>query len=143
MGFDLRDLVSLKMDNYVDSVGSQFVVRACEISDHSRSQSLLAASPDAHEFIVNRIAENQRRLQAVLHPGLNSTLGAMQLEISDLMALPQPCTNDNLAQMPGTEIGPLQAVAFTVCSFVMGATATLAVVRKMSANSADDYHQVV
>merc|ERR1712071_329064 len=131
-----------KMDNYVDSVGSQFVVRACEVSDHSRSQSLLAASPDAHEFIVNRIAEHQRRLQAVFHPGLNSTLGAMQLEISDLMALPQPCTTDNLAQMSFTEISPLQVAVFTVCSFVMGAAATLAVVGKTRANSAGDYHQV-
>jgi len=139
---DLWRKLALKFDNYVDSVGSQFVVRACEISDHTRSQSLLAASPDAQEFIADRISQHQRRLQAVLHPGLNSTLGSMQLEISDLMALAQPCTNDNLAQMPGTEISPLQAVAFTVCSFVMGVTATFAIVRRTRVTSADDYHQV-
>jgi len=133
----------LKMDNYAHSVGAQFGVRACNISDHSRSQSLLAASPDAQEFVVNRIAQHQRRLQAVLHPGLNMTFSSIQLEISDLMVpSAQPCSTDDLAQMPGTDLSPLQAFAFSVCSFVMGVTATFAVVRRTRATSADDYHQV-
>jgi hypothetical protein len=136
--------LGMKFDHFVNSVGNQFAVRACEIADHSASQSLLASSPDAREFVVGRIAENQKRLQTMLHPiGFNTSSNFLQLEIADLMAPAQPCTTGELAEMPSSTFSTLQVAAFVVCSFVMGVAFTSAVVRKTRATSADDYHQVV
>jgi len=133
--------LAVKFENYANSVGNQFGVRACEITDHSRSQSLLAASPEARNFVAYRLAQHQRRLQAVLqHTSFNFT----PLEISDVMVpSAQPCTGDELAQIPSTALSTAQTAAFSVCSFVMGLAITLTVVRKTRASSADDYHQVV
>jgi len=133
--------LALKFENYTNSVGNQFGVRACEITDHSRSQSLLAASPEARNFVAYRLAQHQRRLQAVLqHTSFNFT----PLEIADVMVpSAQPCTGDELAQIPSTALSTAQTAAFSVCSFVMGLAITLTVVRKTRASSADDYHQVV
>jgi len=140
---DLRgpdSMLAVKFENYANSVGNQFGVRACGITDHSRSQSLLAASPEARKFVVYRLAQHESRLQAVLkNTGFNFT----PLKISDVMVpSAQPCTGAELAQIPSTALSTAQTAAFSVCSFVMGLAITLTVVRKTRASSANDYHQV-
>jgi len=140
---DLRgpeSMLAVKFENYVNSVGNQFGVRACGITDHSRSQSLLAASPEARKFVVYRLAQHEERMQAVLK---NTGLDFTPLEISDVMVpSAPPCTGDELAQIPSTSLSTAQTAAFSVCSFVMGLAITLTVVRKTHASSANDYHQV-
>jgi len=127
-------------ENYANSVGNQFGVRACGITDHSRSQSLLAASPEARKFVVYRLAQHESRLQAVLK---NTGFNFSPLEISDVMVpSAQPCTGAKLAQIPSTALSTAQTAAFSVCSFVMGLAITLTVIRKTHASSANDYHQV-
>jgi len=140
---DLRgpeSMLAVKFENYVNSVGNQFGVRACGITDHSRSQSLLAASPEARKFVVYRLAQHESRLQAVLK---NTGFNFSPLEISDVMVpSAQPCTGAKLAQIPSTALSTAQTAAFSVCSFVMGLAITLTVIRKTHASSANDYHQV-
>jgi len=133
------DSIALKFDNYASSVGNQFGVRACEVESQVSTQNLLATNPDAREFVSNRIAQHQRRLQALLEPvGLNTRFNFIPLEIADLMVpLAQPCTNEELAQMPGTTFSTLQAAAFSVCSFVMAAVVTSAAMRRKTVTPAD------
>jgi len=133
------DNSALKFDNYASSVGNQFGVRACEVESQVSTQNLLATNPDAREFVSNRIAQHERRLQALLEPvGLNTRFNFIPLEIADLMVpLAQPCTNEDLAQMPGTTFSTLQAAAFSVCSFVMAAVVTSAAMRRKTVTPAD------
>jgi hypothetical protein len=136
----MREL-AITFDNYADTVGSQFSVRACEIADHRSSQSLLAASPEAQQFFVDRIAQHQARLQ---HLFQNTTsFDFIPLEIADMMVPSEPCTTEELAQTPSTALSTSQTAAFSVGSFVVGAAITWAVARKTRATSPDDYHQVV
>jgi len=130
--------IALKFDNYADSVGNQFSVRACEVESHTSTQSLLASNPDAREFVQHRVAQHQRRLQALLEPvNLNTRFNFIPLEISDLMVpAAQPCTNEELAQVPGTTVSTLQAAAFIVCSFVMAVVVTSAAMRKKTVTPA-------
>jgi len=140
----LLDRIALKFDNYASSVGNQFSVRACEIESQTATQSLLATNPEAREFLANRISQHQKRLQALLEPvALNTRFNFIPLEIADLM-IPAAahCANDELAEIPGSALTTLQVAAFSVCSFVMGVTATFAVLRKKTVTLADDYHQV-
>jgi len=137
--------VALKFSNYSDSVGSQFAVRACEIESHTSSQSLLAAaSPEAQQFILHRIAQHQSRLQGVLRPDISNThFNLMPLAMADLVvSAAAPCTNEELAQVPGEGLNTLQAAAFTLCSFAMGVAVTFAAISKKSVTPADEYHQV-
>jgi hypothetical protein len=135
--------LALKFDNYANTVGSAFAVRACEIESHSATQSVLASNPAAREFIVNRIAQHQRHLQALLEPEmLNTRFNFIPLEISDAMfPVEQPCTADELVQMPST-LSNFQMLVFVVGSFAMGMAATFGVLRRKLQMSADDYHQV-
>merc|ERR1711957_488423 len=136
--------LALKFDNYVSSVGNQFGVRACEIEHQTATQSLLATNPEARAFIAHRIAQHQRRLQAMLQPvGLNTRFNFIPLEIADLMIpAAKRCTTDELAQIPRKALSTLQLAAFSVCSFVIGIAATFAALRKKSVSLAGDYHQV-
>jgi len=136
--------LALKFDNYDSSVGNQFGVRACEIEHQTATQSLLATNPEARAFIAHRIAQHQRRLQAVLQPvGLNMRFNFIPLEIADLMIpVAKQCTNDELAQIPRKALSTLQLAAFSVCSFVIGIAATFAALRKKTVSLAGDYHQV-
>jgi len=139
------DNVAVKFSNYSDSVGSQFAVRACEIESHTSSQSLLAAaSPEARQFILHRIAQHQSRLQGVLRPDISNThFNLMPLAMADLVvSAAAPCTNEELAQVPGEGLNTLQAAAFTLCSFAMGVAVTFAAISKKSVTPADEYHQV-
>merc|ERR1740117_926125 len=140
----LLDTLAWKFDNYSGSVGNQFGVRACEIESQTSTQSLLATNPKAREFMANRIAQHQRRLQALLEPvGLNTRFNFIPLEIAELMVpAAQHCTNEELAQIPHKALSTLQAGAFSVCSFVIGIAATLGASRKKIVILADDYHQV-
>jgi len=141
---ELVDRIALKFDNYSSSVGNQFSVRACEIESQTATQSLLATNPEVREFLANRISQHQKRLQALLEPAaLNTRFNFIPLEIADLM-IPAAahCANDELAEIPGSALTTLQVAAFSVCSFVMGITATFAVLRKKTVTLADDYHQV-
>jgi len=136
--------IAMKFDNYASSVGNQFGVRACEIESQTATQNLLATNPEAREFLANRISQHQKRLQALLEPvALNTRFNFIPLEIADLM-IPAAahCTNDELAEIPGESLSTLQVVAFSVCAFVIGVTATFAVLRKKTVTLADDYHQV-
>jgi len=136
---ELLDRIALKFDNYASSVGNQFGVRACEIESQTATQTFLATNPEAREFLANRISQHQKRLQSLLEPvALNTRFNFIPLEIADLM-LPAAahCTNDELAEIPGKALTTLQAAAFTVCSFVMGVTATFAASRKKTVALAD------
>jgi len=130
--------------NYASSVGNQFSVRACEIESQSATQDLLAASPEAREFIASRIRQHQTRLQALLEPrSLNMRFNFIPLEMADLMVpSTHGCANEELAQIGHNEMSTLQVVAFSVCSFVVGISATFAALRSKRVTTADDYHQV-
>merc|ERR1719162_2366920 len=81
-------------------VGNQFGVRACDVETHRATQTLLSSSPEVRDFISNRIAEHQNRLQGLLEPAaLNTRYNFIPLEIADMMVAPggQPCSNELLA----------------------------------------------
>ena len=52
------------------------------------------------------------------------------------------CANEELAQIPHNEMSTLQVLAFSVCSFVVGISATFTAIRNKRVTTADDYHQV-
>lgn len=142
----LLNYIGYKFSNYENSVGNAFGVRACEITAHSSTQSFLAENPDMRDFVRYRIAQHQRRLQAVLQPdSLNTRFNFMNLDnLADLM-VPEPtqdCASEELAQVPGTTFSAFQVAAVSVSSFVMAVVFTSAAVRKRTATPADDYHQV-
>jgi hypothetical protein len=128
----LLDSLAVKFDNYANSVGDQFAVRACEVESQTSTQNFLDENPDAREFVANRIAQHQIRLQALLEPvNLNTRFNFIPLELADLMIPPAPeCTNSELAQMPLQGQTGMQAAAFSVCAFVMGVAATFAALRQ-------------
>jgi len=138
------DLVAMKFQNYANSVGDQFSVRACEIESQSATQNLLAASPETHEFIANRIRQHQTRLQALIEPkNLNMRFNFIPLEMADLMVpSTHRCATEELAQIRHNEMSTLQVVAFSVCSFVAGLSATFAALRSKRVTTADEYYQV-
>ena len=105
----------------------------------------MAASPEAQEFIVSRIRAHQTRLQALLEPtSLNTRFNFIPLEIADLMVpSTRHCAADEIAQIPHNKMSAVQVVAFSVCSFVVGISATFAVLRNRRVTTSDDYHQVV
>ena len=139
-----RPNVGLKFANYVASVGDQFSVRACEVETRSATQSMMAADPEAREFIASRIVEHQQRLRALLEPAaLNFRFNFIPLELVDQMMAPaaQPCITNDLAQIPSRTESTFQTVVFSVCSFIMG-MATLGALHKKRATPADAYYEV-
>jgi len=140
-GIDL----GVKFTNYANTVGNQFGVRACDVETHSATQSLLASSPEVRDFISNRIAEHQNRLQGLLEPAaLNTRFNFIPLEIADRMVAPggQPCSNELLAVASPKDASIFQILVFGVCSFAMGLAVTYGALRKKSVVSADAYHEV-
>merc|ERR1719272_2922281 len=136
--------VAVKFDNYVNTVGDQFTVRACEIESQSATQSFLATNPDARTFVARRIAAQQGRLQALLEPQLlNTRFNFIPLEIANLMVPAEPHCATEFAQIPPRASGTLQIAAFGVCSFVLGITITFGVLRKKSVISADQSFAVL
>jgi len=130
--------LAVKFDSYVNTVGDQFTVRACEIESQSATQSFLATNPDARTFVARRIAAQQERLQALLEPGLlNTRFNFIPLEIATLMVPAEPHCATELAQIPPRASGTFQIAAFGVCSFVLGITTTFGMLRKKSATPAD------
>jgi len=140
-GIDL----GVKFTNYANTVGNQFGVRACDVETHSATQSLLASNPEVRDFISNRIAEHQNRLQGLLEPAaLNTRFNFIPLEIADRMVAPggQPCSNELLAVASPKDASIFQILVFGVCSFAMGLAVTYGALRKKSVVSADAYHEV-
>jgi len=138
------DNIAMQFTNYANSVGDQFSVRACEIDSQSATQNLLAASPETQEFIASRIRQHQTRLQALIEPkNLNMRFNFIPLAMADLMVPPTPsCANEELVQIRHNKMSTLQVVAFSVCSFVVGISATFVAFRSKRVTTADDYHQV-
>lgn len=140
-------VVGVKFDHYMAEVGNEFEFRACEVESHSATQSVLSSNPEAREFVANRIADHQRRLQAVLEPrALNTRFNFIPLKIADLMMDPmapggQPCSSD-LAETSPKETSFLQMVSLGVCTFAMGVATTYGALRKKSVVTADAYHEV-
>jgi len=137
--------LGVKFDNYTAEVGNAFEFRACEVESHSATQSLLSSNPEAREFVANRIADHQRRLQAVLEPrALNTRFNFIPLKIADLMMdpmAPEPCSSD-LAETSPKETSFLHMVSLGVCTFAMGVATTYGALRKKSVVTADAYHEV-
>jgi len=128
-----------------DEVVNQFGVRACDVETHRATQTLLASSPEVRDFISNRIAEHQNRLQGLLEPAaLNTRFNFIPLEIADRMVAPggQPCSNELLAVASPKDASIFQILVFGVCSFAMGLAVTYGALRKKSVVSADAYHEV-
>jgi len=138
--------VGVNFSNYANTVGNQFGVRACDVETHSATQSLLASSPEVRDFISNRIAEHQNRLQGLLEPAaLNTRFNFIPLEIADRMVAPggQPCSNDLLAVASPKDASIFQMILVSgVCSFATGLAVTYGALRKKSVVSADAYHEV-
>jgi len=138
-------VLGVKFSNYANTVGNQFGVRACDVETHSATQSLLASNPEVRDFISNRIAEHQNRLQGLLEPAaLNTRFNFIPLEIADRMVAPggQPCSNELLAVASPKDASIFQILVFGVCSFAMGLAVTYGALRKKSVVSADAYHEV-
>lgn len=142
-GYVLEHL-AIKFDNYAPTVGDAFTVRACDIETHNATQSLLASSPAAQEFIADRVAQHQRHLQALLEPEmLNTHFNFIPLEISDFMfPAQQPCATDELAQIPSGASGSFQMGVFAVGSFATGMATMFGVLRMKTRRSAEDYQLV-
>jgi len=137
-GGENRVHLALKFSNYENSVGSQFAVRACEVETHSATQSMLAANPEAREFIASRMAEHQSRLQSLLEPAmLNTRFNFIPLALTDFMMAPAECSNNDLVQIPIAEVSTFQMGVFSVCSFVTGVAVMFGVLRKKGMVSAD------
>jgi len=136
--------LAIKFDNYAPTVGDAFAVRACDIESHSATQSLFASNTVAREFIVNRLAQHQSYLQAVLEPQmLNMRFNFIPLEVLDFMfPAQQPCTTAELAQIPSAVPSSFHMVVFAVGSLAAGMVATLGVLRMKTGRSAECYHQV-
>jgi len=135
----------VKFSNYADTVGNAFAVRACEVETHSATQSLLASSPEVRDFISNRIAAHQNRLQGLLEPAaLNTRYNFIPLMIADMMVAPggQPCSNELLAVASSKDASIFHFWVFGACSFAMGLAVTYGALRKRSVVSADAYHEV-
>jgi hypothetical protein len=136
----------LKFSNYVASVGEAFATRACEVEAHSATQTMLAENPEAREFFAQRLAEHQRRLQALLEPeSLNTRFNFVPLQVAELLMAPvhEGCANDALAETAPVAAGTFQTLALGVCLFVTGVAATYgAMRRKKATSSADAYYQV-
>merc|ERR1740117_378930 len=140
-GIDL----GVKFSNYANTVGNQFGVRACDVETHSATQSLLASNPEVRDFISNRIAKHQNRLQGLLEPAaLNTRFNFIPLEIADRMLAPggQSCSNELLAVAPPKDASIFHILVFGVCSFAMGLAVTYGALCKKSVVSADAYHEV-
>jgi hypothetical protein len=136
---------ALKFSNYVNSVGDQFAVRACEVEAQSATQTMLAENPEVRNYVAGRIAAHQSRLQALLEPKLlNTRFSFVPLEVMELMMAPapKPCGNDVLAETTPMGLSSFQTVVFSVCSFVMGIAATFGTLRKKAVSSPSDYHEV-
>lgn len=132
--------VGMKIDNYANTVGNQFDVRACEVQSQMASQALLAANPTAKQFMASRLALYQGHLQALLRPFGKSFI---PLEIEDLMVpVAHDCDTDELAQIPPNAWSTMQAAAFSVCAFVTGIAVTFVALRKKPVTAPDDYHSV-
>jgi len=137
--------IGVKFSNYADTVGNAFAVRACEVETHSATQSLLASSPEVRDFISNRIAAHQNRLQGLLEPAaLNTRYNFIPLMIADMMVAPggQPCSNELLAVASSKDASIFHFWVFGACSFAMGLAVTYGALRKRSVVSADAYHEV-
>lgn len=135
-------LIGMKFSNYVRSVGNQFDVRACEITDQSATQTTLAGNAQAREFIASRIATHQRRLQALLEPkGMNTRFNFIPLHFLSLMvpAVPKVCTNDVLAETAPMGASILQTGLLGVGSCAMGFAASFGALRKKGLPSTDGY----
>jgi hypothetical protein len=140
-----RPNLALKFSNYVGSVGNAFDVRACEVTTHSATQTMMAGNPEVRDFVAGRIAEHQRRLEALLEPKiLNTRFNFVPLQIVDLMVPPvgEGCDDDVLAQTAPMATSASQIVVLGFCSFAMGVAATYGAMRKKAVSSADAYHQV-
>jgi len=138
-------IFGVKFSNYADTVGNAFAVRACEVETHSATQSLLASSPEVRDFISNRIAAHQNRLQGLLEPAaLNTRYNFIPLMIADMMVAPggQPCSNELLAVASSKDASIFHFWVFGACSFAMGLAVTYGALRKRSVVSADAYHEV-
>jgi len=138
--------VGVNFSNYANTVGNQIGVRACDVETHSATQSLLASNPEVRDFISNRIAEHQNRLQGLLEPAaLNTRFNFIPLGIADRMVAPggQPCSNDLLAVASPKDASIFQMILVSgVCSFATGLAVTYGALRKKSVVSADAYHEV-
>jgi len=135
------DHQGMKLDNYVNTVGNQFEVRACEVQSHANSQALLATNPEAKDFVASRLALHQDNLQLLLLPFNKSFT---PVEIEDLMVpVAHQCGGDELATIPPKAWNTVQAGAFSVCAFVTGVAVTFGVFRKKHVMPADEYHLVV
>jgi hypothetical protein len=136
----------VKFSNYVNSVGDAFAVRACEVEAQSATQTMLAEHPEVREFFAQRLAEHQRRLQALLEPtSLNTRFNFVPLQVAELLLAPvhEGCANDALAETAPMATSTFQTLAFAVCSFVTGVAATYGALRRKKATpSADAYYQV-
>lgn len=132
--------MGMKADNYVNTVGNQFGIRACEVESHASSQALLAASPTAKDFVASRLAFHQGNLQLLLRPVNKSFI---PLEIEDLMVpVVNECGGDDLAQIPPKAWNVMQVSALSVCAFLTGIAVTFGISRKKHVTPADDYHPV-
>jgi hypothetical protein len=133
-------MVALKFSNYVDSVGDAFAVRACEVESHSATQTMLAENPEVREFFANRLAEHQRRLQALLEPSqLNTRFNFVPLQVADLLLAPahEGCANDALAETAPMAVSTFQSLVVCACSFAMGVAATYGALRRKKATPSD------
>jgi hypothetical protein len=138
------NVFAMKFSNYVNSVGSQFDVRACEIETQSATQTTLAGNPKVREFIAGRMAKHQKRLQALLEPkALNTRFNFIPLkQVLDLLVPPAPehCTNEVLAQTAPMGASIFQTGLLGVASCAMGFAVTFGALRKRAAPSADGYY---
>jgi hypothetical protein len=138
--FDELNHMALKADNYVNTVGNQFGVRACEVESHANSQALLAANPTVKDFVASRLAFHQGNMQLLLRPFNKSFT---PLEIEDLMVpVGNKCGGDELAQISPKAWNAMQVSALSVCAFVTGIAVTFGISRKKHVTPADEYHLV-
>lgn len=128
--------LAFKFDNYRNTVGNEFDVRACEIQSHANSQALLAANPAVKDFVASRLALHQGQLQAVFQT-FNKTF--IPVEIEDLMVpVALDCATEELAQSPPQAWSTMQAATCSMCAFATGIAVTLMALRKKHVAPAEE-----